>query len=142
MQATAPDAAGLRRVTERLAAGSLEDLRALAQSFTAQPKAVFVAALTQPPSVLAAASADAGFDAGKLLKAALAEAGGRGGGTPRIAQGSVPGAELLEAVLAKLCARVASVGAGRLQLCFFGTTPFFVVVLLAGAAPSLSSASI
>ena len=100
--ATAPDAAGLRRVTERLAAGSLEDLRALAQSFTAQPKAVFVAALTQPPSVLAAASADAGFDAGKLLKAALAEAGGRGGGTPRIAQGSVPGAELLEAVLAKL----------------------------------------
>ena len=132
---------GLRRVTERLAAGSLEDLRALAQSFTAQPKAVFVAALAQPPSVLAAASADAGFDAGKLLKAALAEAGGRGGGTPRIAQGSVPGAELLEAVLAKLCARAANL-AGRLQLCFFGTTPFFVVVLLAGAAPSLSSASI
>jgi alanyl-tRNA synthetase len=82
--------------------GGLEELRALAQSFTGQPKAVFVAALHDPPSVLLAASADSGVDAGKLLKAALTDAGGRGGGNPRIAQGSVPNRESLDHVLEKL----------------------------------------
>jgi alanyl-tRNA synthetase len=103
-QTTAPDAAGFRRVTRRADRGNLEDLRAIAQNFTAQPKAVFLAALSDPPSVLLAASEDAGVDAGKLLKAALAEAGGRGGGTPRIAQGSVPDARSLDQVVAKLAA--------------------------------------
>ncbi len=96
----APD--GLRRVRRLLETGSLEELRALAQSFTAREKAIFVAALSQPPSVLLAVSADAGVDAGKTLKAALETAGGRGGGSPRMAQGSVASAELLERVLEKL----------------------------------------
>ena len=100
--ATEPNAAGIRRVVQRLDSGSLEDLRAVAQSFTAQPKAVFIASLAEPPSVLAASSEDAGFDAGKLLKAAITEAGGRGGGTARMAQGSVPNPGLLDPVLAKL----------------------------------------
>jgi alanyl-tRNA synthetase len=100
--ATAPDADGLRRHTRRLERGGLEQLRALAQSFTAQPKSMFVAALNDPPSVLLAASADSGIDAGKLLKTALAEAGGRGGGSARIAQGSVANRELLDRVLEKL----------------------------------------
>lgn len=100
--ATAPDAGGVRRHTRRLERGSLEELRALAQSFTAEPKAVFIAALDDPPSVLLAASADSGIDAGKLLKAALAEAGGRGGGSARIAQGSVLNRELLSRVIEKL----------------------------------------
>ena len=42
------------------------------------------------------------MDAGKLLKAALAEAGGRGGGNARIAQGSVPDPATLDRVLEKL----------------------------------------
>ncbi len=100
--ATQPDAAGIRRVVQRLGSGSLEDLRAVAQSFTAQPKAIFIASLAEPPSVLAASSEDSGFDAGKLLKAAITEAGGRGGGTARMAQGSVPNPGLLDPVLAKL----------------------------------------
>lgn len=99
---TAPDAGGLRRHTRRLERGGLEELRALAQSFTGQPKSVFVAALDDPASVLLAASADSGIDAGKVLKAALAEAGGRGGGNPRIAQGSVANRESLDRVLEKL----------------------------------------
>jgi alanyl-tRNA synthetase len=103
-QATAPDAGGFRRVTRRADRGVLENLRAIAQSFTAQPKAVFLAALADPPSVLLAVSADAAIDAGKLLKAALAEAGGRGGGAPGMAQGSLPGAESLDRVLARLTA--------------------------------------
>ena len=100
--AETPAADGIRRVSRRAPSGSLEDLRALAQSFTAQPKAVFLAALDEPPSVLLAASADAGIDCGKALKAALAEAGGRGGGTARMAQGSVPDRAALDRVLEKL----------------------------------------
>ena len=100
--ATVPGADGMRRVTRRVVKGSLEELRAIAQNFTAQPKAVFVATLADPPSVLLAASADAGIDAGKALKAALSEAGGRGGGNARIAQGCVAEAGLLEQILEKL----------------------------------------
>ena len=100
--ATAPGSDGLRRHTRRLERGGLDELRALAQSFTGQPKSVFVAALDDPPSVLLAASADSGIDAGKLLKAALAQTGGRGGGSSRIAQGSVAHRELLDRVLEKL----------------------------------------
>jgi alanyl-tRNA synthetase len=98
----APDADGFRRVAQRGVRGNLEELRAVAQNFTAQPKAVFMAALAEPPSVLLAVSEDSGIDAGKALKAALNEVGGRGGGNARIAQGSVPDAGRLEEVLGKL----------------------------------------
>jgi alanyl-tRNA synthetase len=97
-QNTAPGPDGLRRVTQRLERGNLEDLRAVAQNFTAQPMSVFLATLNDPPSVLLAASADSGVDAGKVLKAALTEAGGRGGGNARIAQGSVPDTAALDAL--------------------------------------------
>jgi alanyl-tRNA synthetase len=93
---------GVRRAVQRLDRGNLEDLRAVAQNFTAQAKSVFVATLKDPPSVLVAASADSGVDAGKVLKTALTEAGGRGGGNARIAQGSVPDAALLDALVAKV----------------------------------------
>jgi alanyl-tRNA synthetase len=99
---TAPGPDGFRRATRRLERGSVDELRALAQNFTAREKAVFLAALNDPPSVLLAVSADAGTDAGKLVKEAIGAAGGRGGGTPRIAQGSVPDAALLDGLLARL----------------------------------------
>lgn len=101
-EAAAPGPDGLRRLMRREARGNLEELRAVAQSFTAQPKAVFLAAVDDPPSVLLAVSEDAGIDAGKAVKAALAEAHGRGGGAPRIAQGSVGSKELLDGILARL----------------------------------------
>jgi len=100
--ATAPDEAGVRRVLRRQPSGNLEDLRAIAQSFTAQAKAVFVAALDEPPALLLAVSADSGVDAGKALKAALTQAGGRGGGNQRMAQGSLPSREALEQVLGQI----------------------------------------
>jgi alanyl-tRNA synthetase len=99
---TEPGPDGMRRAVERLDSGNLEDLRAVAQNFTAQTKSVYVATLKDPPSVLLAASADSGVDAGKVLKSALTEAGGRGGGNARIAQGSVPDAALLDALAAKV----------------------------------------
>jgi alanyl-tRNA synthetase len=99
---TAPEEGSVPRVLRRLPSGNLEELRALAQSFTAQPKAVFIAALDEPPAVLLAVSADSGIDAGKLLKAALTQAGGRGGGNPRMAQGSLPSRAALEQVLSHI----------------------------------------
>jgi alanyl-tRNA synthetase len=107
--ATAPDAAGVRRVLRRVpsgGSGKMEDLRAIAQSFTAQAKAMFVAVLEDPPAVLLAVSADSGIDAGKVLKAALTQAGGRGGGNPRMAQGSLPSREALDQVV-KACYEIA-----------------------------------
>jgi alanyl-tRNA synthetase len=51
-----------------------------------------------------AASANSGVEAGAALKAALAAVGGRGGGTPRVAQGSVPDAAAARAVVEGLTA--------------------------------------
>jgi alanyl-tRNA synthetase len=101
-EATAPDATGVRRAVRRLPKGTMDDLRALAQNFTAQPKAVFAGVIEQPPAVLLAASADAGLDAGKTLQPLLAQAGGRGGGNARMAQGSVPEREALDEVVRAL----------------------------------------
>jgi alanyl-tRNA synthetase len=100
--ATAPDANGMRRIVRKAAAGSLDQFRGIAQSFTDGAKAVFIGALDQPPSVMLAVSADSGIDAGKKLQPLLKEAGGRGGGSARMAQGSVPSVEALEKILQAL----------------------------------------
>ena len=47
---TTPDPDGVRRVTQRALRGNLEDLRAVAQNFTAQSKALFLGILEDPPS--------------------------------------------------------------------------------------------
>jgi len=99
---------GTRRYLRRMAGGSVEELRALAQSFTERPQAVFAAALEKPPAVLYAASADCGIDAAKALQKALAQTGGRGGGSARLAQGSVPDAARLDEVLSLLTSSTSS----------------------------------
>jgi len=103
-ETTSPGADGVRRLLRQLPSGSLDDLRGLAQSFTAQPGAVFIGALQQPPAVLLAVSAGSPVEAGKTLKAALSREGGRGGGTPTLAQGSLPTPEALARVLAEITA--------------------------------------
>ena len=79
--ATPPGPDGFRRVRRRLETRQPGGTARHRAELHRAEKAVFMAALSQPPSVLLAVSADAGMDAGKTLKAALAEAGGRGGGT-------------------------------------------------------------
>jgi alanyl-tRNA synthetase len=49
-----------------------------------------------PPAILLAASPDSGMNAGEFLKNALAKAGGRGGGSATMAQGSLPSKDLLD----------------------------------------------
>jgi len=101
-ESTAPTAGGVHVALVRRDAGSLEEMRPLAQAFAALPRAVFIAAIASPATVLVAASDDAGIDAGGALKAALAAAGGRGGGSPRLAQGTVPSADALEATVTSI----------------------------------------
>jgi alanyl-tRNA synthetase len=103
--AAAPDSSGVRTIVIRDAA-SMDDVRTLAQAAFALPKVVVIGALSNPPSVLVASSEDSGVDAGRTIKERLAAVGGRGGGSPRIAQGSVPSAEALESVVSSLLSHV------------------------------------
>jgi alanyl-tRNA synthetase len=98
--AAIPDADGVRRITE--SASSMDPLRAMAQAVSALPRATYVGTVAAPPGVVFAASPDSGVNAGELLKAALAANGGRGGGSPRIAQGTVADAPALQRVLSLL----------------------------------------
>jgi alanyl-tRNA synthetase len=105
--AASVDANGVRTIVIR-DAGSIDELRVLAQAAFALPKVVVLGALTNPPSVLLASSEDSGVDAGRILKELLTVAGGRGGGSPRLAQGSVPDVAALESVVASLVNRANS----------------------------------
>jgi alanyl-tRNA synthetase len=96
--AAGPD--GVRRIIET--APSMDPLRAMAQAVAALPKAVYVGSVASPPGIVYAASADSGVNAGEALKAALGANGGRGGGSPRVAQGTVPDVAALQRVLSVL----------------------------------------
>jgi len=99
--AAAPDARGARWIVQRVP-GKVDELRALALSVAERPRGVFVALGAEPPAVLVAAAADSGVDAGAVLKGALAQVGGKGGGSPRLAQGKVPNEADLDRVAALL----------------------------------------
>lgn len=100
-----PDAAGIRWLVERRPGGGAESLRPLAQAVTALEKAVLVGLSAEPPAIILASSADSGVDAGRELKEKLPTVGGRGGGSPRVAQGSVPDQKGLEVLASMLLDR-------------------------------------
>ncbi|MBM4193813.1 MAG: alanyl-tRNA editing protein [Gemmatimonadetes bacterium] len=94
--AATPDVTGVRRVVA--VADDADGLRALAQACAALPKVLFAGTCASPPTIVIAASDDSGANAGALLKPALAAVGGRGGGSPRLAQGTAPSADALAGV--------------------------------------------
>ncbi len=98
---TPPHVDTLRRVLLRVPAID-EAVRAKAQAFTNRGKAVVLAIAAESSGVLVACSADSGFNAGAILKSALAQAGGRGGGSPTLAQGNSPDASVAESLVAAL----------------------------------------
>ncbi|HEY9013513.1 MAG TPA: DHHA1 domain-containing protein, partial [Gemmatimonadales bacterium] len=100
-ESVSPDATGIRRTVVR--DGELAQLRGLAQAYATLPKAVFIGAQESPPSVVLAVSPDSGLDAGAVLKGLLGASGGRGGGSPTLAQGTLPGKAQLETVVSSLC---------------------------------------
>ena len=100
LAAVVPDDAGVRQVLVRVEQGSAERLRGLAQAAAALSRAVFIGVVASPPMIVVAAAEDSGRDAAAMLKRMLAPAGGRGGGTQRLAQGTVPPEHLETAVAA------------------------------------------
>lgn len=96
-EAAATNAGGVRVV--RHDGMTMDELRNLAQAVVTLPKALLVGTIADPPSLLLATSEDTGIDAGKMLREAVTKLGGRGGGSARVAQGSVPEAgRLAEAI--------------------------------------------
>ncbi len=104
---TEPGGSGLRWVVRREPNGPIPDeVRAEAQAFTNEPKAVYVYATDAPALVILAASKDSGIHAGDALREALQPAGGRGGGNAQLAQGSLRDPLALEKVLEALQAKL------------------------------------
>jgi alanyl-tRNA synthetase len=74
-----------------------EMLRAIAMGAMERPKTVFVSGSSEG-RLLVSTSEDSGRDAGKALREGTSAVGGKGGGSPRLAQGSVPKEKLNEAL--------------------------------------------
>jgi alanyl-tRNA synthetase len=91
--AAGPD--GIRRTMRRVASIT-EDVRAEAQAFVASGPAIFIALAETPSAILMATSKDSGVNSGDVLKRLLAPRGGRGGGSPVVAQGSLPSSAALQ----------------------------------------------
>ncbi|HEY7480939.1 MAG TPA: DHHA1 domain-containing protein [Gemmatimonadales bacterium] len=102
--ASSAGTSGVRSIIVREPTGPPERLRPLAQALAAMPRALFVGVTADPPALVVAASEDSGLDAGQLLKSALQQVGGRGGGNPRLGQGTAPSAAALEAAAATIMA--------------------------------------
>jgi alanyl-tRNA synthetase len=98
--AATPDPDGVRWIVLRDQT-ALDRQRGLGQALAVLPHTVFVGVTASPPGLVVAASEDSGRDAAALLRTALERGGGRGGGTSRLAQGTVP-ADSLDAALATL----------------------------------------
>jgi alanyl-tRNA synthetase len=102
--AQAPDARGRRVAVVRERDGPVERLRTLAQAYGELRGGVFVGVVERPAAIILAASTDANLDAGRRLKDAIGAHGGRGGGNPRLAQGTVSDPAKLDAVVAAILA--------------------------------------
>lgn len=102
---------GLRVHAERLADQTVKSRQVFAQQFVSGSRAVYVVAAVTPPAILLASSSDAHIDCAALLRDALAAAGGRGGGTPVLAQGSVPSAALADGACDAILERVGGASA-------------------------------
>lgn len=103
-ESTAAGADGIRRL--RGADGmSADELRAFAAACAGFPLTVFAGAVRSTRTVAMALSPDIAANAGAVLKELLATVNGRGGGSPRTAQGTVPDDAALDAVLAAVLGR-------------------------------------
>lgn len=97
-EATLPGSDGVRRLhgANGMAA---DELRAWAAACAALPATVAAGAVRSSRTIAAAVSADLNANAGALLKDALQRVGGRGGGSARTAQGTVPDDAHVDTVL-------------------------------------------
>jgi len=100
-EATPPGPDGVRRL--RGGDGmSPDELRAFASACAALSATVFAGAYRPSRTLAFSVSADLDANAGALLKNELQKVGGRGGGSARTAQGTVPADDQVDVVLAAL----------------------------------------
>ncbi|HET9423948.1 MAG TPA: DHHA1 domain-containing protein [Gemmatimonadaceae bacterium] len=95
--AATPHGDGVKLVVVEDSGETMDQLRVLAQAMLDRERVVFVGA-TADGALLVAASEDSGHDAGKLLREALSAVGGKGGGSPRLAQGSTAAGKTADAI--------------------------------------------
>lgn len=100
---TTPAPDGTRVVVIEKTAETPDQLRTLGQALLDRERVVFVG-VTAEGGIMVAASEDSGRDAGKLIREAVTGIGGKGGGSPRLAQGSAPPDRAADAVRAILAA--------------------------------------
>ncbi|WP_309670152.1 DHHA1 domain-containing protein [Gemmatimonas sp.] len=96
-----PDSDGVRRIVVS-AAGAVKESEPLAQQLVALGFCAVVVTNAAAGALLMATAQDTGIDAGQTLRTALQAVGGRGGGSPRLAQGAVPDPSQLHVVLESL----------------------------------------
>lgn len=100
--AATPDANGIRRIRIAHDGGPVKELEPIAQALTALGYALVLVTSNTPAGVMLASSIEANVDAGQTLRAALATVGGRGGGSPRLAQGSLPDSQVIPSLATSL----------------------------------------
>lgn len=104
-EGTIPDASGVRRL--RAADGmTADELRAFVLACASLPVTVSAGAVRATRTVAVSVSADLDANAGTLLKAELQKVSGRGGGSARTAQGTVPTDAQVDLVLDALLGAV------------------------------------
>ncbi|MGH7505034.1 MAG: DHHA1 domain-containing protein, partial [Longimicrobiales bacterium] len=103
--AAVPDPDGVRRIVQRVRNAEFDEAKAIAHVLTEMARVVYLVTVDEPARVLLATSEDSGVDAGATLRRLLSEVSGRGGGSARLAQGSVPDAAAAEAIRAAVDSR-------------------------------------
>jgi alanyl-tRNA synthetase len=83
-----------RVVFQSGATQTMDQLRTLGQAVLEIERVILVATTVEGSGLLVAATENSGTDAGKLVRESLAVVGGKGGGSPRLAQGTAPSTEL------------------------------------------------
>ncbi len=108
--AETPESNGIRIISHVFPDRDLTFIKLLAQRLTRQssPAIALLAATSGQPALVFAQSPNQPFDMGALMKEALAQLGGRGGGNKDMAQGGPLRLELVEATLNSLVNRLRS----------------------------------
>lgn len=94
----APDANGLRRFVLPPVDGAVREAEPLLRALLTLGPCIVLATSPSTNGLLLGASETSGVDAGQVLRTALQAVGGRGGGSPRVAQGAIPDMLLLSDV--------------------------------------------
>ncbi|WP_411279321.1 alanyl-tRNA editing protein [Gemmatimonas sp.] len=96
-----PGSDGVRRIVASTT-GAVKESEPLAQQLVALGFCAVLISNGVTGGVLMATAEDTGIDAGQRLRTALQAVGGRGGGSPRLAQGAVPDPSQVKVVLESL----------------------------------------